>query len=150
MSHDLSESKRRLHKSRHDLELSEIQHVILKTFRDKRQIATKSTIAKRFFQREAACVQGSDNSLYCTNRTSLENLFYAKRYSIYTCELQKLLERSGRSQKAMEGNRTSWNLMEISRKRKNVPQVSQVSNGEGSPEQDIKKEREDQVREGSP
>ena len=43
--------------SRHDLESSKIQHVISKMFRDKRQIATKSTIAERFFQREAACVQ---------------------------------------------------------------------------------------------
>ena len=32
---------------------------------------TKSTIAERFFQREAAHVQRSDNSLYCTNRMSL-------------------------------------------------------------------------------
>jgi len=58
--------------------------MISKMFRDERRIATKLTIAKRFFLREAARVQGSDNSLYCTNRTSLENLFYAKRYSIYT------------------------------------------------------------------
>jgi len=70
--------------SRHDLESSEIQHMISKTFREERQIATKSTIAKRFFLREAACVQGSDNSLYCTNRMSLENLFYVTRDSIYT------------------------------------------------------------------
>jgi len=63
--------------SRRDLELSKIQHVILKTFRDERRIATKSTIAERIFRGEAACVQGSDNSLYCTNRTSLENSFYA-------------------------------------------------------------------------
>ena len=70
--------------SRRNLESSEIQHVILKTFRDERRIATKSTIAERFFQEEAAHVQGSDNSLYCTNRTSLENLFYATRSSIYT------------------------------------------------------------------
>jgi len=46
--------------SRRNLELSEIQHVILKTFRDERQIATKSTIAEEFFQEEAACVQGVD------------------------------------------------------------------------------------------
>ena len=32
---------------------------------------TKSTIARRFFLREAACIQGSDNSLYCMNRMSL-------------------------------------------------------------------------------
>jgi len=70
--------------SRRDLESSKIQHVISKTFRAERQIATKSTIAERIFRREAARVQGSDNNLYCTNRTSLENSFYARRYSIYT------------------------------------------------------------------
>ena len=32
---------------------------------------TKSTIAERVFQREATCIQGSDNNLYCMNRTSL-------------------------------------------------------------------------------
>jgi len=59
--------------SQRDLESSKIQHVILKTFRDERQIATELTIAERFFQREAACVQRSRyNSLYCTNRTSLK------------------------------------------------------------------------------
>jgi len=63
--------------SRRNLESSKIQHVISKTFRDERQIVTKSTIAERFFQREAARVQGSDNSLYCMNRMSLENSFYA-------------------------------------------------------------------------
>ena len=83
MSCDLSESERRLHKSRCDLELSKIQHMILKMFRAERRIATKSTIAERIFRREAARIQGSDNNLYCTNRTSLENLFYARRYSIY-------------------------------------------------------------------
>jgi len=57
--------------SQRDLESSEIQHMISKTFRDERRIATKSTIAERFFLREAAHVQGSDNNLYCTNRTSL-------------------------------------------------------------------------------
>ena len=35
--------------SRRDLELSEIRHVILKTFRDERRIATKSTIASKIF-----------------------------------------------------------------------------------------------------
>jgi len=54
-----------------DLESSEIQHVISKTFRDERRIATKSTIMDRVFQREATRVQGSDNNLYCTNRMSL-------------------------------------------------------------------------------
>jgi len=33
--------------SRHDLESSKIHHVISKTFRDERRIATKSTIAER-------------------------------------------------------------------------------------------------------
>ena len=58
--------------SRRDLESSKIQHVILKTFRDERQIATKSTITEEFFQEEATCIQGSDNNLYCMNRTSLK------------------------------------------------------------------------------
>jgi len=58
--------------SRRDLESSKIRHMISKTFRDKRRIATKSIIAERFFQREAARVQKSRyNSLYCMNRTSL-------------------------------------------------------------------------------
>jgi len=70
--------------SQHDLESSKIQHMISKTFRDEKRIATKSTIAKRFLLREATRVQGSDNNLYCMDRTSLENSFYAKRYSIYT------------------------------------------------------------------
>ena len=59
--------------SRRNLESSKIQHVISKMFRGERRIATKSTIAKRFFQEEAARVQESRyNSLYCTNRTSLK------------------------------------------------------------------------------
>jgi len=70
--------------SRRNLESSKIQHVILKMFRDERRIATKSTIAERFFQEEAARIQGSDNSLYCTNRTSLRKSFYAIRDNIYT------------------------------------------------------------------
>jgi len=37
--------------SRRDLELSEMQHMISKTFRDERRIATESTIAERIFQR---------------------------------------------------------------------------------------------------
>jgi len=92
--------------SQRDLELSKIQHMISKTFRDERRIATKSTIAKRFFLREAACVQESDNSLYCTNRMSLENLFYATRDSIYT-------GRHGSYWKVVEGNRRSWKEMEV-------------------------------------
>jgi len=87
--------------SRHDLESSKMQHMTLKMFRDERRIATKSTIAKRFFLREAACIQGSNNSPYCTNRTSLENSFYAKRYGIYTYGM----EATGIWWKAMEGQR---------------------------------------------
>jgi len=59
--------------SRRNLESSEIQHMILKTFRDEGRIVTKSTIAKGFFQKEATCIQESRyNSLYCMNRTSLK------------------------------------------------------------------------------
>ena len=36
MSHDLSGSKRRIHKSRCNLELSEVQQVTSKTFRDEK------------------------------------------------------------------------------------------------------------------
>jgi len=88
--------------SRRNLESSEIQHVISKMFREKGQIVTKSTIAERFFQREAAHVQGSDNSLYCTNRTSLENSFYATQGSIYTRD--------------METTRTLWKIAEGQRR----------------------------------
>jgi len=42
--------------SRRDLESSEIQHVILKTFRDERRIATKSTIAKEVLS-EGSCTR---------------------------------------------------------------------------------------------
>jgi len=40
--------------SRHDLESSKIQHVISKTFRDERRIATESTIARRVLS-EGSC-----------------------------------------------------------------------------------------------
>ena len=71
--------------SRRDLESSKMQHVILKMFRDERRIATKLTIAERFFQREATCIQKSRyNSLYCMNRMSLGNSFYATSGHIYT------------------------------------------------------------------
>jgi len=42
--------------SQRDLELSKIQHVISKTFRDERQIATKSTITKRVLS-EGSCTR---------------------------------------------------------------------------------------------
>ena len=68
-----------------NLESSEMQHMISKMFRDERRIATSRLLQERFFQREAACIQRSQyNSLYCMNRTSLENSFYATRDSIYT------------------------------------------------------------------
>ena len=84
----------------------------------RRQIATKSTIAEGFFQREAACVQGSDNNLYCTNRTSLENLFYARGFSIYTCSRRSywnIVEGNGRSEKGMEAHRIIWKSLENAR-----------------------------------
>jgi len=92
--------------------------MILKTFRDKRRIVIKSTIAKRFFQREATHVQGSDNSLYCMNRTSLENLFYATRDNIYTRgdrSYWKVIESNGRSWKEMEVHGTLWKSLENAR-----------------------------------
>jgi len=91
--------------SRCNLESSKIQHMILKTFRDERRIATKSTIAERFFQREAAHVQGSDNILYCTNRMSLGNLFYAKG-TVY------IHESHGSYWNVIESNRRSWKAIE--------------------------------------
>ena len=78
--------------SQRDLESSKIQHIISKMFRDERQIATKSTIAKRFFLREAARIQGSDNSLYCTNRTSLRTRSMLKG----TVYIHKTIEATGR------------------------------------------------------
>jgi len=81
--------------SRCDLESSKIQHVISKTFRDERRIVTESTIAERFFQREAACVQKSQyHSLYCTNRTSLRTHSMLKG-TVYIHGSRKLLESSG-------------------------------------------------------
>jgi len=94
--------------SQHDLESSKIQHVISKMFRDERRIATKSTITERFFQREASRVQGSDNNLYCTNRTSLENSFYVTRDNIYT-------KRHGSYWKVVEGDGRLWNETEAHR-----------------------------------
>jgi len=105
--------------SRRDLESSKIQHVILKMFRDERWIATKSTITERFFQREAAHVQKSRyNSLYCTNRTSLENSFYVTSDSIYTRghgSYWKVMEGYGRRQKQREGYGTLWKSLENAR-----------------------------------
>jgi len=92
--------------SQRNLESSKIQHMILKMFRDERRIATKSTIAERFFQEEAARIQGSDNSLYCTNRTSLRTRSML-RGLVYIQETWKLLEYRRRSWKAMEVERRS-------------------------------------------
>ena len=55
-----------------DLESSKIQHVISKTFRDEKRIATKSTIVEGFFQGGSRTHSRRYNSLYCTNRTSLK------------------------------------------------------------------------------
>ena len=94
----------------------------------------------------------SDNSLYCTNRTSLESSSYATGASIYTRgveatgSLWNVTETCRRRWKAIEGNRRLWNLMEVSGKRENVPQVSYVIDGESGPERNQKEERENQVR----
>jgi len=46
--------------SRHDLELSEIRHVILKTFRDEKRIATKLTIAEEVLS-EGSCMRSRES-----------------------------------------------------------------------------------------
>jgi len=46
--------------SRRDLELSKIQHVISKMFRNKRQIATKLTIASRVLS-EGSCTRSEES-----------------------------------------------------------------------------------------
>jgi len=51
------------------------------------------------------------------NRTSLENLFYTTGDSIYTKEV----EVTGMQWKVMEGDRRSWNSMEVSGKHENIP-----------------------------
>ena len=89
---------------------------------------TKSTITERVLS-EGSCTHSrrSDNNLYCTNRTSLENSFYATGIGIYTRvveatgRLWNVMESDGKQRKVIEGNGRSWNLMEVSRKRENVP-----------------------------
>ena len=95
--------------SQRDLESSKIQHVISKTFRDERQIVTKSTIAKRFLQREAACIQRSRyNSLYCMNRTSLrtrsmlKGTVYIHGETEATRRWEKVMESDGNRKKVIE------------------------------------------------
>jgi len=85
---------------------------------------TELTTARRIFQREAACIQGSDNSLYCTNRMSLRThsmlkspVYIYKSHGSYW----NIIEDSRRLWKAVEGNGKLWNLMEVSRKHKNIP-----------------------------
>jgi len=58
------------------------------------------------------------NSLYCTNRMSLENLFYATRDSIYTRKhgsYWKVVESDGRSWKGVEAHGTLWKSLENAR-----------------------------------
>jgi len=58
------------------------------------------------------------NSLYCTNRTSLGNSFYAKRYSIYTCtdrNYQKMGEGHGMPWNAVEAYGNIWKPLENAR-----------------------------------
>jgi len=107
--------------SRHNLESSKIQHVILKTFRDERRIATSRLSQRDSVQREAACVQRSRyNSLYCTNRTSLRTRSMLQG-TVYIQGGRKLLEGRRRLWKVTEAKRRLWNLMEVSRKRENSP-----------------------------
>jgi len=73
---------------------------------------------KGSFREEATRVQGSDNSLYCMNRMSLENSFYATRSSIYTerCgSYQNIVEGDGRLEKVMEGHGSIWKSLENAR-----------------------------------
>jgi len=56
-SRDLSESKQRLHKLRRNLESSKAQYMTLKTYREEKRIATKSTIMKGILSEEATHVQ---------------------------------------------------------------------------------------------
>jgi len=46
--------------SQRDLELSKIQHMISKTFRDERRIATELTIAKRILS-EGSCTRSEES-----------------------------------------------------------------------------------------
>jgi len=94
--------------SQRNLESSEIQHMILKTFRDKKWIATKSTITERFFQEEAARILGSDNNLYCTNRTSLKT-HSMLRSTVY---IHGSTEATRRWEKPIEGNRSKEKVIE--------------------------------------
>jgi len=58
------------------------------------------------------------NSLYCMNRTSLENSFYATRDSIYTRRHRnywKVAEDNGRSWKGIEANGIVWKSLENAR-----------------------------------
>jgi len=91
-----------------DLESSKIQHVISKTFRDEKWIATKLTIIERFFQEEAARILGSDNNLYCMNRTSLKTRSIL-RSTVY---IHGLTEATRRWEKPIEGNRSKEKVIE--------------------------------------
>ena len=83
--------------------------MISKTFREKEQIVTKSTIAKRFFQRGAAHVQrGRYNSLYCMNRTSLRTCSML-RGTVY---IHGIVEATGTQWKAIEGQGRESKLIE--------------------------------------
>ena len=70
---------------------------------------TKSTIASEalfrgLFRGKLHVFKEVTISLYCTNRTSLENLFYATRASIYILGEQKLPEGHRKQWKVMEGD----------------------------------------------
>ena len=69
----------------------------------------------------------------------LLELVYIQRVKEATRSLWNDIETCRRGRKVMERNRRSWNLMEVSGKRKNIPQVSYVIDGESGPEYSPKK-----------
>ena len=69
----------------------------------------------------------------------LLELVYIQRVKEATRSLWNDIETCRRGRKVMERNRRSWNLMEVSGKRKNIPYVSYVINGESGPEYSPKK-----------
>ena len=60
----------------------------LKTFRDEKANSDKVNYHKGVLSGGSRTYSREYNSLYCTNRTSLENSFYATRDSIYTKEAE--------------------------------------------------------------
>ena len=76
-----------------------------KMFRDEKANSNKVDYCKRILSERKLHAFKKYNSLYCTNRTSLENSFYARGYSIYTCS-------RGSYWNSVEGNRRLQKLIE--------------------------------------